>query len=87
MKVTVTNKDIAYGCKSNESNCPIARAVNKALGIPITYGAVEVGIWDIHIMGAGSFKTSRSAKRFIQKFDSGKKVKPFTFILRDMDGA
>lgn len=84
MKITVTRKDIQEGCKQSSHNCPIARAVIRAIGaLP---EGVSIGTWDWAVAGYGRNKQPRSASRFIEKFDKTGKGKPFSFFLRPMIG-
>ena len=82
MKVKVTQKHIDQGCPGWGQWCPVAMALEE-MGFArpvvgsqlIIYRAPDTGEvreWD----------TPRKVFRFMQKFDSHRKVKPFTFKLK-----
>jgi hypothetical protein len=58
--------------------CPIARALNKIANLEV--GVPIVGYEHIFI-GSKKFKTTRRTQRFMNNFDSGKEVEPFSFRL------
>jgi hypothetical protein len=78
LKVSVTQKHIDKGKPHNPEYCPIAYAMR------------DLGFKDLDVGGSdvtgtlGGFTTTYygPAKNdiFVQKFDSGEKVKPFTFV-------
>ena len=76
--VEVTQEDIDRGCKNSNSHCPIGLALQR-----MGYKHVSVGqrIW----LGAdfpefvAPTPTPPAACKFIEDFDSGKEVKPFSF--------
>ena len=76
--VEVTQEDIDHGFKSSNSHCPIGLALQR-----MGYKHVSVGkrIW--WAADSPDFVSSTPAPpeacKFIEDFDSGKKVKPFTF--------
>jgi hypothetical protein len=75
--IIVTQKDIQSGRRRHYRLCPIAFAVGR-----------EYGTDDIHVtnrvikIGNEAFNMPRSARRFVQRFDNGKPVKPFNFLIR-----
>jgi hypothetical protein len=90
MKIEVTQKDIKNGTDRKESFyfCPIALAVKRKMNTicdantdcsVIVYGdCIEILVdYSYRI-----YKLTAKAKEFIQRFDEGKKVKPFTFEAR-----
>lgn len=74
MKITVTQEDIEKG-KRGCRNCPIALATNRttlldAAVYPHCIISVDMGtVWVL----------PKKAQQFIQRFDDGKPVHPFTF--------
>jgi hypothetical protein len=82
MKIKVTKRDIENSAGYEESleYCPIAFAVKRQMK---TDCGIKVYGDDIQILTIGHpyrfYKLPKKAKDFIQKFDEGKEVKPFTF--------
>ena len=89
MKIKVTQHDIDYGVRGEYSLCPIARAVkHKINGEVMVYGD-DMSIFTTDIIRRyryyklpQNYKLPQKAKDFMQRFDDGKKVKPFTFEAR-----
>lgn len=80
-KVTVTQEHIANGSKSDCGHCPVALALLEATGadrVFVGYGAINTHNGD----KVTCFMWPRSVTRFVDKFDEGRPVKPFTFKLR-----
>lgn len=75
--IVVTDKNIKQGKKGSNYSCPIAHACRDA-------GLKRVDVaWNIfHGRGPVKKKLSMPQKAldFIDRFDSGKKVKPFSFM-------
>lgn len=73
--IEVTEEDIKSGRRHSYSKCPIALAIRRAFardyGVAVGVGSFCVGI-DV-------WKLSRRAQNFIQNFDEGCPVKPFSF--------
>lgn len=92
MKVDVTQDHIDNGVPLDCYQCPVASAVEDALGRrAINQEWIRVGgeaIWLVtHDAGgrhATPYHIPRSVRRFIARFDAGKPVQPFTFILREV---
>ena len=83
MLIRVTQEDIDAGSKSECYLCPIALAINRALGHKYgdCFGAL---VYRSQITPKRYHKvqrTSRNVERFIVAFDHGKPVKPFWFRL------
>jgi hypothetical protein len=80
MKVTVTQRDINRGREgSRSSNCPLARAIRRALGdhAPVGVGFVA---WE---RGDGRFVSlPKKARQFRSDFDNfgPQAVEPFSFV-------
>ena len=79
LKVEVTQDDIDRGVRHEPSECAIARAVGRAA---MSDGRINVGVsWvycDAYLSWANLPKTART---FVERFDSGDDVKPFSFEL------
>ena len=75
-KITVTRRDIERGKKGSPNSCPVALAV-KRLG----HKNVGVGLCSISWSGMPVAIMSMTAQYFIERFDSGKPVKPFSFTV------
>jgi hypothetical protein len=79
MIIKVKQKHIRKGIKSSPTSCPIALAVTEHLnkdGLNVD----QAGVYKRQT-GEQIFTLSRSAQRFIQKFDKTGKGKPFNFKL------
>lgn len=75
VKIEVTARDIEMGRPHRPRSCPIAFGILRVFPV----GWVSVG--DTITVGNGEWKTPPSMLRFIKRFDAGKPVKPFTFVL------
>lgn len=79
MLIRVKRQHIKEARTKNCTNCPIELAIYESTGYLSDVGSENVGIkkdslrWD--------FLLPRSARRFINRFDNNKPVKPFNFIL------
>lgn len=76
MKITVTQEDIDNGERGDECRCPIALALNRIVpgGKVHSYSAeLPKGREEIPLPSAACY--------FVEKFDTGKPVQPFTFDL------
>jgi hypothetical protein len=78
MIVRVTKKDICRGVMGSCTRCPVVLALNRATGVE----------W--HVIGSTASKAGGSqlclphkARQFIRNFDSGRPVKPFSFMMSD----
>ena len=76
MKITVTKKDILEGTRASGKSCPIALACRRA-GIDIGNGVGMCFIW-----ADPQIDIPLKVSTFIEKFDDGKPVKPFSFHLK-----
>jgi hypothetical protein len=75
--VEVTTGGIKLGVPSEVSKCPIARALKY-----LKFRNVKVDFHEIGFTYKGvdyHAATPKSASKFIERFDGGKPVKPFTF--------
>jgi hypothetical protein len=80
--VNVTQRDIERGIRSKCSDCPVALAVKRALGkrVKVFSGVSTSYLYLDH--NKKPFPLPASAVEFIDRFDSGHKVEPFTFKLK-----
>jgi len=79
VKVTVTKKNCLFGIPQNISGCPIALALKKK-----GFKNIAVDEDQILVSKKGEYFTSKvvkAARRFIERFDEGLSVKPFSFNL------
>jgi hypothetical protein len=75
MKIYVRRRHIKCGMARSQSGCPIALAFEEITG---ERPRVDLDCINTHDEG---FALPRSAQRFIDRFDAGKPVKPFTFVI------
>jgi hypothetical protein len=80
MKVRVTRQDIRKGVKESQDSCPVARAIKR-----ITHKKVYVDPDSIIVYyrrdQSTFYDTTSEVTDFIELFDDGGKVSPFTFEL------
>ena len=79
-KITVTQNDIKLGEAGNCRACPIARATRRALHrhILVDEDSITIGRPG---EGGKEYQLPPSAQKFIERFDSGKPVRPITFLV------
>lgn len=75
IKIHVTSEDIERGQKSSCDFCPGARALKRVTRLPLQVGSLTIMKNWVSVA-----KTPRSLQRFINRFDTGKPVKPFAFF-------
>ena len=71
--VHVTQDDINKGVEGNSHLCPIARAVRRLGKKRVTVDGAQIQVrsrW---------YEMPYKAEKFVDRFDMGKRVKPFTF--------
>jgi hypothetical protein len=77
----VTEEDIQFGCVGSFNNCPLARALHRAIGNPMLIPSVNaetLTLWDGYITRA-RYGHSKESREFIHNFDYNRcPVKPFT---------
>jgi lysophospholipid acyltransferase (LPLAT)-like uncharacterized protein len=84
MIIQVTQKDIDKGLKSTCYYCPVALAFKRKIKSEIPCG-VAVNAKNIHHFHGKSwdrYNLPKEAKKFIQRFDNDKPVKPFSFEIK-----
>ena len=80
IKVTVTAADIKLGCAGNGGNCPVARAIQRALKMPQIH-VTTTQVWKNYANGRTIAILPPTVQEWIRKFDVNEKVKPFSFYL------
>lgn len=80
IRIHVTSKDIENGTIGHSGACPIALAARRA-GLDTV--SVDHSLVDLSSSrdGCKEYKMPLKAQKFVDDFDSGKKVKPFSFTL------
>lgn len=88
MRIEVTADDINYGTSQNPHNCPVARAVKRALpGLFICVRQDRVFIHDAAGKRVSVCELPEIAREFVRKFDVAllkfrfREVSPFAFHL------
>jgi hypothetical protein len=91
--IEVTADDIANGTLGDECRCPIALAVARQLGIEAPEGYLAIMDSQIKIGSdpgdwhwGDLYRLPSVAEGFIDDFDSGREVQPFTFTARLIGG-
>ena len=82
--VTVTKTDIAKGERKGRCTCPIARALKRCLPKADGIYVYPASVW-VHLPAVTSLSIGHlppDAKRFVERFDGGEAVEPFTFNLK-----
>lgn len=77
MIIEVTQEDIDAGIKKNCTKCPIALAVQRAF----KNSSLEIGGLSVYQDCHKVCEMPYEARVFVQCFDDGKPVNPFTFEL------
>lgn len=82
--VSVTAKDIEKarrllksGKRMRSRNCPVALALRRTLGVPVSVSLDEFG--PLKTREFVNYRLPRTAVNFIYSFDDGREVKPFKF--------
>lgn len=75
LKINITECDIAEGIRANYQQCPVARALKREI-------ADCEGVYShIHFLNKPDIETPVKAYEWIERYDKGKKVKPFSFTI------
>lgn len=77
LRISVTADDIKRGKRENTKWCPIACAVRK-LGKKKRIYVDQ----DVITLGSVTYKMPQRAGNFVDLFDSGEKVRPFSFVAK-----
>jgi len=78
MKIHVTEKHIINGKTTNPWQCPVALAIKEATGRKPTV----ISEW--YSFNNEELPLPEKVTKFIDNFDRGKKVKPFSFVLKEL---
>jgi hypothetical protein len=78
VKITVTENDIKSGQKKDGGQCAIAKAVRRIFGDNSKVYMAHGGRLTVRQF---EFLLPRNIARWVEKFDAGRKVKPFSFWL------
>lgn len=81
IKIVVSAEDIKNGKAGGAHSCAVANALIRQFEVPYGHCAATRGY--IRLPNSKRYKTSIRLSRFIDRFDSGQKVKPSTFRLYD----
>jgi hypothetical protein len=90
ISVEVTEHDIRHGKRGDPCQCPVARAIRRAIGQPEAH--VIVGVYAVEAAGcaigegddAQVFVLPVRAARWVQQFDLGDPVEPIAFELEPL---
>lgn len=83
MQVSVSQHDIDFGKPHQSWNCPLARAIQRSLGV-IGGHKVEVGSRVVYAQVGekwGAVSLPEIAYKALERFDGGFEIEPFTFEL------
>lgn len=81
MIIDVLQKDIDYGVRKACMNCPISRAIARAVdSFHVVVTPVIVRIYKKELIQK-RYSLPSKAQDFVLDFDNGRAVKPFTFEL------
>lgn len=78
IRIHVTDKDIKLGTKMDCHACPIARAIERVIGVPSSAGYDYIGS---RAASGMRFKPNNRTIEFMDNFDKGKKMKRTSFTL------
>jgi hypothetical protein len=76
--IEVTERDVKVGVQRDPFACPIARALKRAFRAT----EVSVGTSIADVDERRGLQLPKRAQNFIERFDEGKTMKPFSFRLR-----
>lgn len=77
VRIEVTAQDIRRGKKADPDHCPVARALRRA-GLPKAWAGDSHYGWGEE---TASWPLPKRAKRFIEAFDNGMPVRPFSAVV------
>ena len=84
MRIEVTAQDIRKGKKSNCMRCPVALAVKRLLpGHEVWADSLSIDVWT-HDEYRRVATTPKKVATFMDRFDTGQPVKPFTFTMKEV---
>lgn len=84
MKINVTAKHISNGTALSMCKCPVALALKQQVHKQVTVDEYELEYLPYsdaskYCFARRTSKTPKKVKQFIKRFDSGKRVRPFSF--------
>ena len=85
MKINVTEKDIKEGQRDCRSGCPVARAVQRGVMLQTLVDKDVVRLlsypqeWGYYAVA--KIRLTEDVQRFVEQFDAGEPVEPFSFDL------
>lgn len=85
MKINVLDSDIKTGRKYNPNRCPVAKAIRRTVGKSNLYSTmVFISSVEMVFKNKTFFELilPKKVEDFINSFDRGLKVKPFSFSLK-----
>lgn len=84
-KFEIQQSDIDQGTRCSSDNCPIARAIERETGKQVSVTKDTIVIWDAR--GFDTIETPpKSVTRFVEAFDAGDPVEPFSFRATPTEG-
>ena len=83
VRIEVMQEDIDKGERTACEFCPVARAVCRALGERLGYAKVDGFSIDLGVWPEEEYRTPAVVNAFIERFDAGEPVEPFSFLLGD----
>lgn len=75
--INVTKYFIRRGTRCQSTACPVALAIHRA-GLR----GLSVDRWGVFKDGLADMRFPKKVSEFIERFDNGEPVKPFSFVLR-----
>lgn len=84
VSVTVGNREIQDGKVCHAGECPIAQAINRELdgSFSASAGIDQIALYSANSLKRWSVETPPNVRRFMQQYDCGGHVEPFTFDLQ-----
>lgn len=93
IKVEIKDSDVVRGVAGNSKNCPIAKAIRRAVG---RNHSVSVDGTEIVSVGDNEYSIPKKAQDFVSRYDKGfwmspkersahnKTIKPISFVARQV---
>lgn len=80
VRINVTKRDIELGTRNESESCPLARAIGRRVTASLSVGSASVQIGrGTNFCDWHNILLPEDAAQFIDRFDFGLNVKPFTF--------
>lgn len=82
--IEVTAELIAAGVRGSPCDCPVGKAIYRAVGLDPDWDIIDVDGEGLHIWGRGNLRKASKrlpevARQFIEDFDAGREVQPVEF--------